>query len=399
MKRTIKQLITGIQERDVRTHASSIAFFFFMALIPLLILLASIVPFYGLEIEHVISFFREILPDDAAKMIGEIIREAFDHSGLAFSVSLVMLLWTASRGVYALTEGLNAMYDEEDTRKFAKSTLLSFGYTFALMLFMCTAIYFIFSGKVWAVLKRFIPGIRLQSGSTTFLEFVVLLLVGILFFCYVYKFLPSGKRSLTRQFPGAFIASTGWVIFSMGFRVYVGLFNSFTRFYGSLATVILLLFWFYWIFYILLAGGFVNAHLDELVPARFLDFYHDKKSLSLIVTGLFLVGFLSYMSDCFLNSRLYVFSWVRILLALFRMVTMGFWLAATIISVREMGMSFPRKYMVLLALLAVGDFFLMRRALIPNLLMYLVIFTFWNLAILLLCMQVMFREEWKAGSS
>ena len=392
MRKRISKIAGGIMKRDVRTHASSIAFFFFMALIPLLILLASVVPLFGLKAEDVIRFFRELLPDDAVGFVASIVREAFDHSGAAFSLSAITLLWTASRGVAALIEGLNSMYDARETRRFARLTLLSFGYTVALMVFLCTAIYFIFSGKMRDVLRKFFPQIRLQSATMTYFEFLLLLLIGILFFCLVYKFLPSGKRLLVRQIPGAFLASSGWVIFSMGFRIYVNLFNSFTRFYGSLATVILLLFWFFWIFYILLVGGYVNAHLAQMLPKRFLAFYYEKKALSLTVSGLFLLGFLAYLSDCYLNWRLYSFPVVGYLLVIFRIVTIGSWMAATIISVKEMEMSFPGKQMALLVLLMVGNCVFMRRQLIPNIWIYLLLFTTWNLATILMCVQILFTE-------
>ena len=393
MRKAVSRLIKGILGRHARAHASSIAFFFFMALIPLLILLASIVPFFGIEVEHVIRFFQEIFPDDSAQFSGGIIREAFDYSTAAFSFSALMLLWTASRGVSALIEGLNSVYDVEENRKFLKLTALSFGYTIALMAFLCTAIYFIFSGKTRSVLKEFFPQVQLQSATVTYFEFLALLLVGILFFCLVFKFLPSGKREILRQLPGAFIASAGWVVFSMGFRVYVNLFNSFTRFYGSLATVILLLFWFYWIFFILLTGGYVNAHLAQILPRRFVAFYYEKKALSLTVSGLFLLGFMVYLSDCYLNWRLYAFPTVRFLLILMRLVSMGSWLAAILISVKEMGMPFPRKTMLLLVLLMAGNTVFMRRDLIYNIWLYLLFYTFWNLVIILICVQILFREE------
>lgn len=393
MRKKIKKIILGIVKRDMRAHASSVAFFFFMALIPLLILLSSIVPLFGISAGDVNRFFQEFLPRDTGKLVGEIIQEAFDHSGLAFSISAVALLWTASRGIAALTDGLNAMYDEKESRKFATRTLLSFVYTFSLMAFICAAIYLIFSGRMIQFLRSVFPQISRKTGATTFLEFTVLLFVGCLFFCCVYKFLPSGKRPIFRQFPGAFLASAGWVLFSMAFRVYLGAFNSFTRLYGSLATVIILLFWFYWTFSILLVGGYVNAHIGTIIPGRFLRFYYGNKQLGLAVTALFLFGFVAYLSDCYMNWRIYVSSSVRVILMLLRTAGMCAWMTATVISMRQMGRSFPRKPLIVLTGLMTGSFVFIRRSVIPDLVVYLIVFSLWNAAILLMCMWVMFRED------
>ena len=88
-------------KRNARAHASSTAFFFFMSMIPLLIILASIVPLFNISINDILNFFREILPVGAVSLVESVLREAFDHCGLAFSASALILLWTASRGVSA----------------------------------------------------------------------------------------------------------------------------------------------------------------------------------------------------------------------------------------------------------------------------------------------------------
>lgn len=393
MKQKIIQLVRGILKRNARAHASSTAFFFFMSMIPLLIILASIVPLFNISINDILNFFREIVPVGAVSLVESVLREAFDHSGLAFSASALILLWTASRGVSALIGGLNAMYDRQEDRKFAKLTLLTFGYTIALMAFLIIEIYLIFSGGLRSWLKTFFPQIRLQTATTTFAEFLILLMTAMLFFCLAYKALPSGKQRLARQFPGAFIASSGWVLFSLGFRIYVSVFNSFTRLYGSLATVIILLFWFYWIFFILLAGGYVNAHLGELVPEKFLTLFYEKKNLSLVVSGLFLVGFVSFLCDCYLNWSLYQYSSIRPLLILFRILTLFCWVMATVTAARQMQLPFPKLYQMLILVFVVADVMFLQRKLFPASWVFLILFAIWNLVILLLCGKVLFQED------
>lgn len=393
MRKILTKLIRGILDRKANTHASSIAFYFFMAFIPLLILFMSIVPLLGISVDSTVRFFQTILPEGSAKLAEDIVREAYDHSSAAFSLSAVILLWTASRGVNALAQGLNTMYDEKETRGAVRLILQALGYTMVLLAFLSSAIFLIFSGKISAFLKSAFPQIRLQAGVMTFLEYLLLLVAGCLFFCLVYRYMPSGKRVLARQFPGAFLASSGWVLFSMGLRVYVSMFNSFTRLYGSLATVILLLFWFYWIFFILLAGGYVNAHLAELLPAGFLSFYHEKKALSLTVSGLFLAGFFSYLTECWLNCRLYAVPWIGYLLVLFRAGMLGSWMAAVLISLKAMGLPYTRKQLAVLVLLMAGNIIVMRRSFFPNLFVYLITFTIWNAVILCMCAYLMLREE------
>ena len=84
---------------------------------------------------------------------------------------------------------------------------------------------------------------------------------------------------------------------------------------------------------------------------------------------------------------------VRVILMLLRTAGMCAWMTATVISMRQMGRSFPRKPLIVLTGLMTGSFVFIRRSVIPDLVVYLIVFSLWNAAILLMCMWVMFRED------
>jgi membrane protein len=65
--------------------------------------------------------------------------------------------------------------------------------------------------------------------------------------------------------PGAAIGILGWVIASLGLRVYLHYFNSFTLTYGSLGAVIVLLTWFYITGLMLLLGAEINSEIQALI--------------------------------------------------------------------------------------------------------------------------------------
>ena len=390
MRRKIKNFATDFMGHDAGTHSSSIAFFFFMSLIPLLILLTALVPFFGIDAAAVSSLFREILPTNAGGFIDGVIKEAFDNSGIAFSLAAVMLLWSASRGVTALIKGLNAVCDEKDSRRPALITALSIGYTLALMAFMILVMLLIFSGRVLRLLKNYFPNIRLQTATATYIEFLLLLLVGILLFSFVYTFLPAGRRKFMEQFPGAVLTSSGLVIFSLGLYVYVNMFNSFTRIYGSLGAVILLLFWMYWTFFILLLGGYVNSHLTEILPVRFVTYLRENKRMGIIICFLFLLGFLAYLSNCYLSWKVLGADSSKEVQLLLKLGTIISWLSATWICARKMRGSFPMRYTYPLAVFVFVDLVVMRRELIRNRLLFLLAFTLWNILFLLVCIQTIF---------
>jgi membrane protein len=70
-----------------------------------------------------------------------------------------------------------------------------------------------------------------------------------------------------RAMPGAVVALAGWLLVSWGFGVYVSTFGRYTLFYGSVATVAVLLIWFYLTSWTLLVGAELNAQLEGLRDA------------------------------------------------------------------------------------------------------------------------------------
>ena len=250
------------------TSASSIAFYCFMSMVPLLVLFACLVPVSGVSADSLIEFFKGLVPELMYGFITRAVKEAYQHSNLALSISIVTLLFVSSQFITAMIYGLNSIYDAEEKRSYPKLVLMSIFYMVVFVVFLTVVIYLIFSQKIFKIINILVPGVRIPSNVTAAITSVIMAVVGALFFALIYKFLPAGRRRLGDQMPGALLCTAGWYIFSFLFRIYVDHFNRFTRFYGSLAIIALFLFWIYWIFYMLLGGGFVNRHAEELGLGR-----------------------------------------------------------------------------------------------------------------------------------
>ena len=119
--------------RDVGTYASSIAFFFFMSMIPLLIIIFQLLPIFGLSQVDLIKFLDRLMPEAMQGFAAIVVSQAYRYSMGTLSLSVVTLVWSASKGT---------MYGVEETRPYPVQVLLAIGYTaallvmFALMLFL-----------------------------------------------------------------------------------------------------------------------------------------------------------------------------------------------------------------------------------------------------------------------
>ena len=99
-------------------------------------------------------------------------------------------------------------------------------------------------------------------------DLVGTLALGVLLIALCYTHLPAGRRRLKLQLPGALFALVGCGALSFGFRMYVDHISNYTVLYGSIATIAMLLFWMYLVFYIVIAGGFINRSLQKHPKAR-----------------------------------------------------------------------------------------------------------------------------------
>ena len=245
------------------TYASSIAYFAFLSLVPMLTLCISFVSLAGYGEQEVVGFVVSMVPDAFERLVRALIKDAFDGSDLAISLSSVTLLWSASRGIKALLGGLNVAYGVEETRnKFAVAALSVFA---ALVFGVLVAglMYLVFSHSLLRLISFLFPSIDLPIGLAGAIHPVAMMALVFSSMCLCYTYLPAGKRSLSSQLPGAAIATLACGVLSLGFRLYVDEFSNHTVLYGSIATVALLLIWMYLTSYILVSCGFLNRMLME----------------------------------------------------------------------------------------------------------------------------------------
>ena len=235
-------------------YASSITYFGFLSFVPLLALCISLVSLVGFGEEEVVAFLTAMVPDAFDDIVKALVGDAFRRSGLAFSLSTLVLLWSASKVVKALRRGLNAAYGVQETRNAVAVAGLSILATIILGVLFAAIVYLVFSNPVIHALEAAIPGLEL-AGLADVVNPVVTVVLSVLVLDVCYAYLPAGTRRLSTRLPGAVFGAVAWGAFALGFRIYVEHFSNVTVLYGSIATIALLLMWMYFVSYIFIAGG------------------------------------------------------------------------------------------------------------------------------------------------
>ncbi len=253
----------ALRESKASLFAASTAFFAFLSLIPMLILVCSILPFINGSQELFLSVIESILPHSLETFSTAIIEEIYDKSITLLSVSAILMLWVAGKGFYALKAGINAIRHVREARGVFLQRLIASLYTIIFIICIIFSFAFmLFGNYLNEVLIRILPTYSYIYQFMMHFRFLFVWAVMTVFLQIVFASLPNEKVSVRLQLPGALFSSVVWSVFSWGFSIYIDKMNGFGM-YGSLTTIIAVMMWLYIGFYILLMGVSINVHFEK----------------------------------------------------------------------------------------------------------------------------------------
>lgn len=252
-----------LRESRASLFAASTAFFAFLSLIPMLILVCSILPFINGSQELFLSVVDSALPSSLETFSISIIEEIYDKSITLISVSAVLMLWVSGKGFYALKAGINAIRHVREFRGMVFQRLIASLYTIVFIICIVFAfVFMLFGNFLNEALIRILPTYSYIYQFMMHFRFLFVWAVMTVFLQIAFAILPNEKVSVRLQLPGALFSSVVWSVFSWGFSIYIDKMNGFGM-YGSLTTIIAVMMWLYIGFYILLMGVSINVHFEE----------------------------------------------------------------------------------------------------------------------------------------
>lgn len=264
----IREFTTSMKRENLSSFASSAAFFIFVSLVPILIVVCTIIPYTPLTQENLIKIITEITPDRMDAIIINIVEDVYVRSARVLSVAVILTLWSAGKGVLAIVRGLNAVNDVEEERNYFVVRIVSSFYTLIMLLIVLVSmVLLVFGNRLVNMLLISVPGLEVLFSFLLNFRFLFVWVVLTIIFSAFYTYLPSRKLRFRDQLPGASFAAVVWSIFSWGFSVYVNRGSTFSI-YGSLAIVVIFMLWLYFCFYIIFIGAYLNRHMDEMEEAE-----------------------------------------------------------------------------------------------------------------------------------
>lgn len=261
-----KEFGSGLGSRKLALYSAAGTYNIFISVVPVIMLMVSLIRFLPVSQEYIIGRLGEMVPDQVMTVLEKIISGIYKSGKAAFTISIILTVYSASASMREIMKGLDAAYGTEKNSNIFIYYGSSIIYTVALVItLLLSFVAMAYGGKIMNVVSaRFpdIPVLKPVFGVLKYARYVLIMAFLFVAFLVMYKFVPGGKRKIRDQWPGALFSSAAWVVFSVVFSLYISISDKFGA-YGIIGTVMVAMMWLYYSIFFLLIGGWVNCFTAE----------------------------------------------------------------------------------------------------------------------------------------
>ena len=270
--------VSKVKYDHVSSFAGHAALFLLMSLFPMAMYCISVFSYLQIDTARFTRYLMNIIPEGSMPLVNQILEEAYAGStAMMQSFSIIVMLFCASKGVYAVIIGMNAVYGIRETRGTPLLYALAVSYVvifFAVIGLMMVLI--VLGNNIFNWLLQFVPGMAGFSNLFRYGEYLCMIVLLILFFLLIYMNVPNRRSKIRYEF-----SAIAWLVYSWAFSFYISNFANYSVTYGSLATVVIFILWLYGTMNIIFVGAEMNVVLRKFAEygynyRRAYEYYKDK---------------------------------------------------------------------------------------------------------------------------
>lgn len=247
-----------VRRDEITLYAAQSSYFVIISAIPFILLLLAVVrkimPF---ESYTLLAVIEPYVPYNFMGMVEYVVNEVYDKSSSysVLSVSAVTLVWSASKGISSLSNGICRVYEQKPSG-YIKTRLKSMMYTFLFVIIFIAVVVFMVFGRLIKPIQTITEGPLATSVALA------------LFFSGLYYVSSRRKLAYVKHLLGAAIAAAGWFVFSYFFGIYIDKFVDYSYIYGSLGAAAAFMLWLYFCMNIVLIGAEINVYIFEQLKSN-----------------------------------------------------------------------------------------------------------------------------------
>jgi membrane protein len=274
--RIIKIAIQSVHNavlHDGVEHAGYLSFLLMFTIFPFLVFFVAMLSFFGnTSLSNVVV--DAIMASEWAMFIDALKPRILEITSgppqSLLTLAILSAIWTASSIFEAIRTILNKAYRAQTMRRYVLRRLLSIlEFILTIIITVVAVAALVLLPALWSALYESLleiythPVLTLLKPETENIRHTALLLFGFGLLSALYYFLPNVKHTWTSTWPGTILVLSCWYVFSWTFKNYLTIFHSISVIYGSLAGVIIALFYFYICSFIFIVGAEFNYNLAK----------------------------------------------------------------------------------------------------------------------------------------
>jgi len=269
-KEFFKDLRSEIREDNVSNGAAALAYYLMLAIFPAMIFLLTLLPYLPIQDldQQIMGLLRQGMPSEAAQVFTDTVTQITSQKqGGLLSIGALLTLWAASSGMYAIMQQLNITYDVTEGRPFWKvrGTALLLTFLFGALIIGAFGL-IVFGDALQSWIASALGESALLGGAFQALRWGIVLGALLLAFGVMYYFGPDVEQKFRFISPGAIGGVVLLILASLAIKLYVTNFSDYSKTYGSLGAVIVLMLWLNVTGLVILLGSEVNALLEHYSP-------------------------------------------------------------------------------------------------------------------------------------
>lgn len=276
----MKKLLSNISEDKIGDYAAQCSYYTVLSFIPFAILLISLIQYTGIEPQTVFNIISEIVPTSMNELILGIVQEVYSKSITTISISVIFTIWSAGKGLFQLTKGLQSIYNTDDKAEpsYIYLRLKAIVETIIfIVLIVMGLVALIFSDSIISVIKENFGIFNSYNTLMEILAKILFIFATFIVFLLIYRLVPKHKVTFRSQIYGALFGAIALNVISFVFSVYLDIFKGFSITYGSLTTLMLVMMWVYACFYAVFLGAELNKTINRKDKVKYYNGLTEKK--------------------------------------------------------------------------------------------------------------------------
>jgi membrane protein len=265
--------VWSIRKGFISTRASSLAFHFFLAMIPfglVMVIIFAYVPYFDLE-NDMLPVFGSFIPESIFNQFVDNL-DQFQNSTVSSLISFgfILALYFSSNGFSVLIRSFNSSRINFEKRNWWSAKITALAFVFVIIIGILALVLVVLLERkllnFWAEHSAFID----NNLSLIFTILTSIFVAAMLYFAIatIYYFGPSNRNEFRFFSAGSSLATVLIIIISELYSFYIQKFANYDELYGSLGTIMMLLLWIYLISFVLLLGFELNASIHGAVQKK-----------------------------------------------------------------------------------------------------------------------------------